>query len=98
MNESLTNLSGWIPAIVLPTAALIQLIKLVQTRSSEGVSLMTWLLFGFADIGLYVFTEKYAAPQSIIGMLGTAILSFIVVALILCYRKGRNSTPDFDQG
>lgn len=87
MPESLTDLAGWIPAIVLPTATLFQLVKIARARSAEGVSLMTWLLFGFANIGLYVFTEKYLAPQSLIGLLGTAALNFVIVGMILRFGK-----------
>ena len=87
MNETLTNLAGWIPAVVLPTATLLQLIKIVRTKSVEGVSLATWLLFGISNIGLYIFTEKYLALQTLIGLLGTAVLNFIIVAMIVSLRK-----------
>ena len=93
MNETVTNLAGWIPAVVLPTATLLQLIKILRSNSAEGVSLMTWLLFGIANLGLYIFTEKYLAPQTLIGLLGTAVLNFIIVAMILSRRKqARNQT------
>ena len=87
MPETITNLAGWIPAIVLPTATLFQLGKIVRAKSAEGVSLVTWLLFGFANIGLYVFTEKYFAIQSLIGLLGTAALNFVIVGMILWFGK-----------
>jgi len=87
MNETLTNLAGWIPAIVLPTATLFQLVKIARAKSAEGVSLITWLLFGIANIGLYVFTEKYFAVQSLVGLLGTAALNFVIVGLILWLRR-----------
>lgn len=87
MNETLTNLAGWIPAVVLPVATLLQLIKIARSKSADGVSLMTWLLFGFANLGLYIFTEKYTAPQTLIGLLGTAVLNFIIVGMILSLRK-----------
>lgn len=66
MNETLIHIAGWIPGVVLPTATLLQLIKIARVKSVEGVSLMTWLLFGFANLGLYVFTEKYFALQTLI--------------------------------
>lgn len=87
MDQTLTDLAGWIPAIVLPTATLFQLVKIARARSAAGVSLITWLLFGFANIGLYVFTEKYFAPQSLIGLLGTAVLNFVIVGMILRLRR-----------
>ncbi len=87
MNETITNLAGWIPAVVLPTATLLQLIKIARSRSVEGVSLATWLLFGISNIGLYIFTEKYLALQTLIGLLGTAVLNFIIVAMIVSLRR-----------
>jgi hypothetical protein len=36
-------------------------------------------------VGLYVFTEKYLALQSLIGLLGTAILDFTIVGFVLFY-------------
>ncbi|MEM9003961.1 MAG: hypothetical protein AAGE59_10595 [Cyanobacteria bacterium P01_F01_bin.86] len=79
----ITNVAGWIPAVVLPTATISQLVKIVQSKSAEGVSLVTWLLFGIANVGLYIFTEKYFSLQSLIGLLGTAIMDFIIVAMIV---------------
>jgi hypothetical protein len=87
MNETVTNLAGWIPAVILPTATLFQLIKIIRSKSAAGVSLMTWFLFGLANIGLYVFTEKYQAPQTLIGLLGTAALNFMIVGKILSLHK-----------
>ncbi len=87
MANSVTNIAGWIPAIILPTATLIQLVRIVWLRSASGVSLFTWLLFGFANLGLYVYTEKYSELQSIAGLLLTALLDFMIVALIIAFRR-----------
>jgi len=87
MHETVIQLAGWIPGVVLPIATLLQLIKIARVKSVEGVSLMTWLLFGFANLGLYVFTEKYLALQTLIGLLGTALLNFIIVGMIISIRK-----------
>lgn len=87
MNETWLEIAGWIPGIVLPMATLLQLIKIARVKSVEGVSLMTWLLFGFANLGLYIFTEKYFALQTLIGLLGTATLNFIIVGMIISIRK-----------
>jgi len=89
MPETLVNLAGWLPAIALPGATLAQLWTLIRTRSAEGVSVLTWLLFGFANLGIYIFTEKYVALQSILAQLLTAILNFIIVAVILTLRRQR---------
>ncbi|QKI88728.1 hypothetical protein [Thiomicrorhabdus xiamenensis] len=87
MNELVTDIAGWIPAVILPTATFIQLVRLAVVRSAVGVSLSTWLLFGFANLGLYVYTEKYFEVQSILGLLVTAVLDFIIVAMIIAYRN-----------
>jgi uncharacterized protein with PQ loop repeat len=85
MKEVLTNVAGWMPAIILPLATITQLTKIIRERSAKGVSLVTWVMFGVANVGLYVFTEKYLALQSLIGLLGTAILDFTIVGFVLFY-------------
>ena len=86
MNDTLTNVAGWIPAIILPIATITQLAKIIQDKNAEGVSLITWFLFGVANIGLYLFTEKYFALQSLVGLLGTAILDFAILGVALFYK------------
>lgn len=83
MKRRLIELSGWLPAIVIPAATLLQLIQIYNTASVDGVSWPTWLMFGLANIGFYIYTEKYKSIQSILGFLGTALLDFIIVALVL---------------
>ena len=87
MSNIITNLAGWIPAIILPTATAFQLIKVNRSKSADGISITTWLLFGIANVGLYIFTEKYFELQSLIGLLGTAILDFIIVIQIIVKQK-----------
>ena len=36
MSEIITNLAGWIPAIVLPTATMSQLVKIAREQFSRG--------------------------------------------------------------
>ena len=43
----------WMPALVLPGAALLQLIKLWKTHDPSGVSVLSWLMFAVANIGAY---------------------------------------------
>ena len=87
MNDTLTNIAGWIPAIILPIATITQLTKIIQEKNSDGVSLITWFLFGVANIGLYLFTEKYFALQSLVGLLGTAILDFAILGVAIFYKR-----------
>ena len=91
MKEILINLTGWFPAIILPAATLSQVIKLAQTKDADGISIITWVLFGMANIGLYIFTEKYFSLQSLIGLLGTAILDFVIVGQLIYYKRHRLS-------
>lgn len=87
MQKIIADLAGWIPAVILPLAALLQLIKIIKTKSGDGVSVPAWTLFGIANIGLYIFTEKYFALQSLAGLLGTAVIDFMIVGLVLWYKK-----------
>jgi len=76
------KIAGWIPAFILPTATLLQLIK-VFGGSLEGVSALTWLLFGLANAGSYIFTEKYFSPQAIFAFGITALMDFMIVGFVL---------------
>lgn len=87
MRETLINFAGWLPAFFLPGATLAQLWKILRTRHTEGVSILTWLLFGFANLGIYIFTEKYFAIQSILAQLLTAVLNFVIVFQVLALRR-----------
>ncbi|MDI1249738.1 MAG: hypothetical protein PSV13_12810 [Lacunisphaera sp.] len=82
-----TYLAGILPAIIFPAATLLQIVRIVRHRSTVGVSKTTWLLFGLANIALYVYTERYGEWQAIAGLLLTAVLDFVIVALaIFAYR------------
>lgn len=81
MAMSLSQVAGVLPAVVFPAATALQLLQIVRRRSAAGVSVTTWLLFGFANVGLYFYTERYTEWQSIVGMLLTALLDFVIVAL-----------------
>ena len=78
-----TELAGWVPAIIIPAATFIQLAAIIKLRSAKGVSALTWILFGIANICLYIYTEKYTDIQTILGMLGAALLDFIIASLAL---------------
>lgn len=83
MPSQIVELSGWLPAIIFPTATLIQLIAILRSSDAKGVSPLTWTLFGIANIALYIYTEKYLAPQTIIGFLGTALADFVIAAMAI---------------
>lgn len=78
-----TYIAGVLPAIIFPAATLLQIVRIVRHRSTLGVSKTTWLLFGLANIALYVYAERYGEWQAIAGLLLTAVLDFVIVALAL---------------
>jgi hypothetical protein len=77
----LIEISGWIPAIIILGAIILQLAIMLKRGSSVGVNGTVWLLFGVANLCLYIYTEKYWEPQSIIGLLGSALLDFVIAGL-----------------
>lgn len=83
MPQIVINIFGWLPAIIIPLATIIQLSTIIKDRSVEGVSWLTWGLFGVANVGLYIYTEKYMDIQSIIGLLGSATLDFVIAGLAI---------------
>ena len=89
---SIAQISGILPAVVFPAATLVQLVRMVRARSAAGVSVATWLLFGFANLAIYVYAERYTEWQAIVGMLVTAVLDFVIVGLALVrYRSPKIS-------
>ncbi|MCP4173952.1 MAG: hypothetical protein GY758_24620 [Fuerstiella sp.] len=90
MHSTVVEVSGYIPAIIIPIATAIQLVSLLRTGRTDGVSWLSWFLFGMSNIGLYIYTEKYTSVQSIIGLLGSAVLDFAIVAVVL---SGQKSPP-----
>lgn len=88
----LIALCGWLPAVIIPLATLIQLSTILRNRSAAGVSASTWFLFGVANIGLYVYTEKYGDIQAIAGLLGSAALDFLITGLAIA-NYGQQPSP-----
>ncbi len=86
---SISQIAGVLPAIVFPAATAFQLIRMIRHRSAAGVSVATWTLFGFANIAMYVYAERYLEWQSIVGMLLTAVLDFGIAAV--AYAEARKA-------
>lgn len=78
---------GFIPAIIFPLATIAQLTHLLKTKSAEGVSATAWSAFAVGNVSLYIYTEKYSAIQSIVGLLFTAVLQLGIIYLIFKFRK-----------
>lgn len=93
---TINALAGILPAVVFPTATAIQLYRVVRARSVAGLSASSWILFGFANIALYVYAERYTEWQLIFGTLLTALLDFIIAALALLGYGGRKAPGDGD--
>lgn len=92
------QIAGILPAIVFPAATLFQLLRVCRARSAANVSVSTWLLFGFANLAIYFYAERYTEWQAIVGMLVTAVLDFLIVAVALTLFRRRRfvtvaSTP-----
>ena len=84
---TIAQIAGILPALIFPTATLIQLVRMMRARSAAGVSVTSWLLFGVANIAIYIYAERYTEWQAIVGMLVTAVLDFIIVALAFLWRS-----------
>jgi len=91
MDHHLIELAGWVPAIIFPSATSLQLAKIVSKQTAEGVSIASWLFFGLANIGLYLYAEKYTSLQSVVALLLTAVLDFMIVGVALAYGSRTNT-------
>lgn len=85
--DGAAQLAGWIPAVVFPLAAYMQLAAIVRARSARGVSVASWALFAVANVSLYVYLGRYAEPQAILAGLGTATLNVAVVVAAIVWRE-----------
>jgi len=90
---------GYIPALIFPIATIIQVVYLLKSKSSNGVSATTWGAFALGNLALYLYTEKYDAIQSIVGQLVTALIQLYIVFLVLKYRRQAqaNQQPELAQ-
>ena len=84
MPQWLIELMGWVPGIVFPGAAIMQLREVLCAESTAGVSGVAWAMCAIANFCLYAYTEKYVEPQAMLLLLSGAIQCAIVVML---YRR-----------
>jgi hypothetical protein len=80
---TINYIAGILPAVVFPVATGMQLVRMLRRRSAAGVNVTTWLLFGLANVAIYIYAERYWEWQAILGMLVTAVLDFVIVVLAL---------------
>lgn len=83
------DLLGYIPAIVFPLATFLQLYKILRDKDVGGVSVVSWFLFGGANLALYGYVGKYAEPQAICSMLVTGALNLVIALTVLAYRAAQ---------
>jgi hypothetical protein len=88
---TVTQIAGILPALIFPAATLAQLFRLMRTRSAADISVITWVLFGVGNLAIYVYAERYTEWQAILGMLGTAVLDFVIAGVALAAIRRRRS-------
>ncbi len=83
-------LAGWMPAVILPTATLDQLVTIVRSGSAENVSAVTWLLFLLANLGALFLGRpetRVARVQMGLAFGLTALLDVAIVGVIVAFRS-----------
>ena len=78
LDSNLIQFIGWVPAVIFPLAAAMQLIKIHSNKRADGVSASAWIAFGVANLCLYIYAEKYDELQTLLGMVGQAIIDFTI--------------------
>ena len=69
---------GVIPAIVLPTSFLMQLVKILKDKSCFGVSRTTWLLQLIGQLGFYLLVRKHKHIFSLIAYASSCMIALII--------------------
>ena len=87
LSQFVMELAGWLPGAIFPGATALQLYKIWKGGTAKGVSISTWVLFAIANVGLYIYTQKYDSLQLIVGILGTAALDTVIVVLALAQER-----------
>lgn len=80
--QLLQSFAGWLPAIIFPTATLFQLIPVLRGETA-GVSVVSWAMFGLANLGAYIFSTQKRMPQIILAFLLTSIMDSLIVVRCL---------------
>jgi hypothetical protein len=87
ISQFVMELAGWLPGVIFPGATALQLYKIWKGGTARGVSISTWSLFAIGNVGLYIYAQKYASLQLIVGLLGTAVLDTVIVVLALARER-----------
>ena len=81
------QLLTWAPFIFFPLSYLLQIIKVIEKKSEKGQDVWSYFLFFLANLGAFLFIEKFGDVRAIGGFLLTALLQIISVIVILQYSK-----------
>ena len=91
MNNITIQAIGWVPALIFPIAAALQLFKIFSKKRADGVSALAWFAFGIANLSLYIYTEKYYELQTLFGMVGQAMIDFTIAGYtVYCNKRAIN--------
>ena len=81
-----SKILGIIVNLLLPFGTFLQLYKIYKNKSSKGVSLITWALQIFGNIGLYFLEGHYDDPMTLIGSFGTSIICAFIIYFAHLYK------------
>jgi uncharacterized protein with PQ loop repeat len=70
----------WLPGIVFITGYLIQIFKIYKTPYPEEVEKYTFLMILLANIGAYLFTNKFFSLKAISAYIIPSVLQIIIIA------------------
>ncbi len=96
---TISEMAGWVPAVILPGSTLLQLLQILKEKKIEGVSWVSWLLFAAANLGAYVFTENWFQIQAILAFLLSAVLDVVIVLVywkLRVKKAGLNRAPKIE--
>ncbi len=96
MNESFVEFVGWVFALVYVGATLLRLTYILLKRDPGQVIATYWALMGVANICLYLYVGKFGAPQTIVGLLGTAVLDFVIAGVTISQRREQKTLAEED--
>ena len=81
-----SKILGIIVNLLLPFATFLQLYKIYINKSSKGVSLITWALQIFGNLGLYFLQGQYNDPITLVGSFGTSIICAFIIYFAHLYK------------
>ena len=71
----------WIPAVSFPLSHLVQIFKMLRAKEVGGLSVVTFAMYFFGNMGAYLFAAKYLDPRTLLSFVLTGILEIVIVSL-----------------